>query len=82
MGRSQRKDVTQKAKGGLILDTEDLTTDGKIIYQNLHGKYLVELQQKKIERALAKKKKEAEAANQVLNLEGDSNVDANQDGNE
>jgi len=43
MGRSQRKDVTQKAKGGLILDTEDLTTDGKIVYQNLHGKYLVEL---------------------------------------
>ena len=43
MGRSQRKDATKKAKGGLILDTVDLTTDGKIVYQTLHGNYLDEL---------------------------------------
>jgi len=48
MGRSQRKDATQKAKGGLILDADDLTIDGKTIYRNLHGRYLVELQEKKM----------------------------------
>jgi superfamily II DNA or RNA helicase len=77
IGRSQRKDLSKNAKGGLLLDISDLTDNGNQIYSNLRGQYLVELQDKKNKRrAAAKAKREAEAANQVLNLEDGPQVDA------
>ena len=50
IGRSQRKDLSKNAKGGLLLDFSDLTSDGNQIYSNLRSQYLVELQNKKNKR--------------------------------
>ena len=77
IGRSQRKDLSKNAKGGLLLDISDLTDNGNQIYSNLRGQYLVELQDKKNKRRAA-----AKAANQVLNLEDGLQVDAKIDWNE